>query len=256
MTNAWGGSGTQQVNASGTLVPQQFIANAGQSLFQLSAFSYAIGSNSLLVFINGQLGVNGVDYTETTQSSFTLATPATLNDKITAIGFPLANIIQPSGTFATQTGQTGSFITPAGTTAQRDGSPIAGYTRFNTTLNQIETWFSAALGWLSAVFSTGPTGSLINPSGTTAQRDATPAFGWQRANTTTNQMEWYNGTGWVPMGGGATGGGSDAVFYLNGQVINYNYTVPSGQNAVSTGPLSVVSGKTVTVSTGSSWKVL
>lgn len=51
---------------------------------------------------------------------------------------------------------------------------------------------------------TGATGSLKSPAGTTAQRDGSPQFGWQRANSTLSQMEWYNGSAWVPMGGEVT----------------------------------------------------
>lgn len=38
------------------------------------------------------------------------------------------------------TGSTGSAKMPSGTTAQRDGSPGVGYTRFNSTLGKNETW--------------------------------------------------------------------------------------------------------------------
>jgi hypothetical protein len=41
------------------------------------------------------------------------------------------------------------------------------------------------------------TGFLTLPSGTTAQRPASPAAGMVRYNTTNNAMEYYNGTTWV-----------------------------------------------------------
>lgn len=254
MTNAWGASGVQTVNASGSLVPQAFVATAGQTLFPITAFQYVQGSNSLLVFVNGQLQTVNLDYTETSTSSFTLANACSVNDNVVCIGFPLASIIQPSGAFATQTGQTASFIMPAGTTAQQDAVPVAGYTRWNTTLSALQTWVGATLGWLSAVFSTGPNGSLINPSGTTAQRDAAPQFGWQRANSSTTQMEWFNGTAWTAMGGGATGGGQDQVFVLNGNTINNSFTIPAGQNAHTVGPVTIATGKVISIATGSVWR--
>lgn len=43
-----------------------------------------------------------------------------------------------------ETSATGSAYLPSGTTAQRDGSPLVGYTRFNTTLNSPEVWDGAA----------------------------------------------------------------------------------------------------------------
>lgn len=64
-----------------------------------------------------------------------------------------------------------------------------------------------------------------------------------------------NGTG-GGGGGGATGGGSDAIFYNNGQTVTTNYTIPTGQNAGSFGPVSVNSGITVTVPSGSTWSIV
>ena len=41
---------------------------------------------------------------------------------------------------------------------------------------------------------------LLLPVGTTAQRPATPAAGMTRYNSTTSQMEYYNGTAWTVAG--------------------------------------------------------
>jgi hypothetical protein len=64
-----------------------------------------------------------------------------------------------------------------------------------------------------------------------------------------------NGTSLVSVGG-ATGGGSDAIFYENGKTITTNYTITSGSNAMSTGPVTVNSGVTVTIPSGSRWVIL
>lgn len=48
----------------------------------------------------------------------------------------------------------------------------------------------------------------------------------------------------------------NGVFYENNQVVNSNYTVPAGKNAMSAGPISVATGVTVTVSNGSVWTVV
>jgi hypothetical protein len=104
--------------------------------------------------------------------------------------------------------------------------------------------------------STGSTGSEIIPAGTTVQRDATPAVGYFRFNTTTGTFEGYNGTAWGPVGGGATGGGGDQVFVENGQIVTTTYAIPSGKNASSVGPITINDGVTVTIPTGSTWLVL
>jgi len=100
------------------------------------------------------------------------------------------------------------------------------------------------------------TGYILIPSGTTAQRPVSPVVGEMRYNTTTNQFEGYaNGT-WGQLGGGATGGGGDQVFVENGVTVTTNYTLSTGKNAESVGPITINSGVTVTIPTGQRWVVL
>jgi hypothetical protein len=104
---------------------------------------------------------------------------------------------------------------------------------------------------------TSATGSSIISVGTTAQRDGTPALGYQRWNTTDGSMEVWDGTSWSPLGGGggATGGGADQVFYENDQVVTTNYTLTAGKNAMSAGPITINTGVIVTVPTGAKWTI-
>lgn len=55
---------------------------------------------------------------------------------------------------------------------------------------------------------------------------------------------------------GATGGGTDKIFYLNDQTINNNYTVSGTQNAGSFGPITIASGVTVTIASGGVWTIV
>lgn len=101
------------------------------------------------------------------------------------------------------------------------------------------------------VAKTSSNGSAIMPAGTTLERDVAPAFGYQRANATTGEMEWWNGTKWSSMGGSV----NDA-FYENSNAITQSYTVPSGRNAMTAGPVTIADGVTITVSDGSVWTVV
>ena len=103
---------------------------------------------------------------------------------------------------------------------------------------------------------TGATGSTRIPSGTEAQRDGSPAAGFFRFNSDVAKFEGYNGTAWGSVGGGATGGGSDEVFIQNSQTVTTNYTIPATKNAMSTGPVTINSGVTVTVSSGARYVVI
>jgi len=98
------------------------------------------------------------------------------------------------------------------------------------------------------------TGALKLPVGTTAQQPS-PVAGMIRYNTTLGQFQGY-GVAWGSIGGGATGGGSDQVFNLNDQVVTTDYTIASTKNASSAGPISINTGVTVVISTGSNWVIV
>jgi hypothetical protein len=68
----------------------------------------------------------------------------------------------------------------------------------------------------------------------------------------------WNGADFVKISGsgGATGGGADQIFYENGQIVNTNYTITTNNNAGTFGPVSVATGVTVTVPTGSVWSIV
>ena len=87
-------------------------------------------------------------------------------------------------------------------------------------------------------------GSLGIPVGATTDRVVSAAgSAGIRYNTTLSRFEGYdiNNTVWSTIGGGATGGGANQVFYENGQQITANYTVPTGKNSMTTGPVTIIS---------------
>jgi hypothetical protein len=121
------------------------------------------------------------------------------------------------------------------------------------------------------------TGAIYPPSGTTAQRPASPSNGAMRFNTTTNQFEVYSGTAWVGLttasytvtylsvaggggGGGNTAGGGGAGGFLTASLTfvpstiytitvgsggSYGATIANGSN----GNNSVISGSNITTVT-------
>jgi len=106
----------------------------------------------------------------------------------------------------------------------------------------------------AAVICTG-SGYLDLPVGSTAERPGSPNSGMIRYNTTLGYFEGY-GTAWGKIGGGATGGGSDDIFFENGQTVTTDYTLTTGKNAVSAGPVTIASGITVTIPSGQSWVIV
>ena len=107
---------------------------------------------------------------------------------------------------------------------------------------------SAGLVSLSA------TNALKLNVGTTGQRP-TAATGHIRYNSTLSQFEGY-GSAWGSLGGGATGGGSDTVFVENSDDVTTDYSITSGKNAMSVGPITIEAGIDVTIPSGSRWVIL
>ncbi len=98
------------------------------------------------------------------------------------------------------------------------------------------------------------TGSAYLPSGTTGQRDGSPAAGYLRFNSTTTSFEGYNGSAW-----GAIGGGGNTVsegLFEHANTISANYSITSGNNAIAGGPITINSGISVTVPSGSTWTIV
>jgi hypothetical protein len=103
---------------------------------------------------------------------------------------------------------------------------------------------------------TNNSGAFSIPAGTTAQRPVSPVNGMIRYNTTLGLVEIYKAGVWSDIAGRAVGGNMDQIFWLNDVTITASYTVPTGKNAVTAGPVTINDGVTVTVSDGSVWTVV
>jgi len=121
------------------------------------------------------------------------------------------------------------------------------------------TWNGTTLAVTGAVTASADssfnsTGAVKVPVGTAGQQPGTPATGMLRFNSTSVSFEGYNGTAW-----GSIGGSSNITtlgLYENNATISANYTIGAGNNAVSAGPITINSGITVTVPSGSTWVVV
>lgn len=72
-------------------------------------------------------------------------------------------------------------------------------------------------------------------------------------NHQTNDISATSGS--MTIDGGSPGAAS-GVFYENNTNVTANYTITSSKNAMSAGPITIDSGVTVTVPSGSAWTVV
>ena len=65
---------------------------------------------------------------------------------------------------------------------------------------------------------------------------------------------------WGDASAGATGAGSDKVFWENGQTVTQNYTIGdsfgAACNAMSAGPITINNSVTVTINSGETWTIV
>jgi hypothetical protein len=174
-----------------------------------------------------------------------------LNDALAAIVSNNSNSTAPATTFAYQWWAD----TTTGLLKIRNAANSAWVT--------VGTLASTNLGLASLAGATftgdvilGTTTALELPDGTTGERPGTPANGMIRYNTTLGTFEGYKAGAWGAIGGGATGGSSDDVFYENGQTVTTSYTLTTSKNALSAGPITINSGATVTIPSGQSWSIV
>lgn len=96
------------------------------------------------------------------------------------------------------------------------------------------------------------TGQVKVPAGTTGQRSGSPVNGMLRYNSDTNSFEGYANSAWGGIGGAQAGG----AIVTNKTTATSSYTIGSGENGLSVGPVTVASGVVITVSSGQRWLVL
>ena len=150
----------------------------------------------------------------------------------------------------------GAFSTDP--TLDNDGNALtAGDLYFNTVANRLKVysgsaWLFAIVDTTTVVEKTSSTGSAVIPAGTTAQRNSSPVNGNFRYNSSLNSFEGYVDGAWGGVGGAQAGG----VIYENNQTVTANYTISTNKNGFSVGPITVNSGVTVTVPSGSVWVII
>jgi hypothetical protein len=61
---------------------------------------------------------------------------------------------------------------------------------------------------------------------------------------------------WGDAAAGATGAGSDKIFWENGQTVTQSYTITNNYNAMSAGPITINNSVTVTIGDGETWTIV
>ena len=276
------GSGTYTLPAGNPVVPATVISTtwANTTLNDISTAltgsvasdgqttmsgNLNMGSNKVTALANGTNPTDAVTYGQFINPTFTTLTVSGVS---TFNG--TANFLS-----------TDDIKIPVGSTAQRPTSPTVGMIRFNSDTNQYEGHkIVTGQGITSITFvSTTATLTTNSPHGLStndyvtvtgaspAQYNGTYSITVTGASTFTYVMAstpatnatsvgTYYANLWLAIGGGATGSGGNQVFVENDQTVTSSYTITTGKNAMSAGPITVNTGVTVTVPDNSTWVIV
>jgi hypothetical protein len=146
---------------------------------------------------------------------------------------------------------TGALLISKGTTAQQPVAPSTGMLRYNTTTNQFEGYSGSVPAW-------NPVGGASLSNDTTTASNLYPLFANATSGSATTLYTSNSNLLYKPSTGELQ---ADALIATNGiilnnQVISSDYTIAAGNNGLSAGAVSVATGITVTVATGSVWTVV
>ena len=262
--------GTIKLDAGGKIPLAQMPAGSVQNL----GFFDASGGQNPSQAYPGNTFVSGDTYTVSVGGNILVFDPVTLVSSVTPVvagnllQYVTGSVTNPTGWYyviqAIVVAASQVTFAPSGTivasNVQAAIQELDSETQASLALKADTSAVNAALALkqdaITAVTKDVQTGGAFIPAGTTAERPASPTFGQQRANSTTLQQEWWNGSAWVPMGGGATGGTNNPFIYENDITVTADYTITSGKNAMSAGPITINNGVTVTVPNGSVWSIV
>ena len=230
-----------------------------------STFTGDIGLNNLTTTGNTTLGNAAGDTLTINGSTASIPNELNLDNAITVTraNFSVTGSIAGSTLTVSSVGSgvvrvgyviSGTGVT-AGTTITALGTGTGGAGTYTVSTSQTVSSTTITGTTYDSSLEVNSTDAIKLPRGTTAQRPAAQE-GIIRANSTLNRFEGYINGAWGSIGGGATGGGGDQVFVENSLTVTTSYTITSGKSAMSVGDLSIASGVTVTIPSGSRWVIL
>ncbi len=252
------------VTVAGTLVAAN--GGTGYASYTTGDLLYASGSTALsklTIGSNGQiLQSNGTSPTwvnassvvggaagSNTQIQFNNSGALGASSNLTWNGSTLAVTGAITATADSTFSSTGALTISKGNTAARPGSPTSGMLRFNTQTSEFEGYNGTT--WASV-------GGAAISNDTSTASNLYPLFANATSGTaatvyTSNAKLLYKpSTGELQSSEMVASNG----IFVNSQTVSADYTIPSGSNAMSSGPVTVNSGITVTVSSGSVWTVI
>jgi hypothetical protein len=281
------GSGTSAMTASSTIPTTDLsgtVTNAqlANSAITINGTSTSLGGSISVGTVTSVTGTSPVVSSGGATPAISMpAATGSVNGYLTSTDWTTFNSKQPAGTYVTSVAATSPVTSTGGTTPTiampAATTSVSGYltsTDWNTFNNKGSGTVTSVTGTAPVVSSGGATPAISMAAATGSVNGYLTSTDWTTFNAKAPAVTYT--TSYVPFGQGTTtpnlsssftyvtGTGTltaPAVNASNGLVVNSNtvsasYSIPSGSSASSVGPMTVASGQTVTVPSGSRWVVL
>jgi hypothetical protein len=252
---------------SGTLTSASFIANGSiSSAASTGAYSYGtLGYTDTNIFTSYTSSVNG--YNQMVLQNTSGGTAASTNFIVSNNNGSASTFFGEFGMNSSGFSGTGAFNAPSAVYLASTSGDLAIGTNTSNAIHFVVNGGTTDAATISSagVFSLG-TPLAIGSGGTGLS--TTPANGALDIGNGTNftrttltagsNISITNGAGSITIAatGGASGGGTDQIFWQNGQTVNTSYSIPSTTNAGTFGPITISSSATVTVPSSSTWTIV
>ena len=245
-----------------------------------STFSTTVAANGTWSFSTPLVATNMVQATTSTSGYLTSTDWTTFNNKSNTNGTVTSVAALTIGTTGTDlsstvaTGTTTPVITlqvPTASATNRGALSSADWTTFN---NKGSGTVTSVTGTAPVVSSGGTTPAISMAAATTSVSGYLTSTDWNTFNGKAPSVTYT--TTYIPFGQGTTTPNLSANFtyttgtgllaapiiqasnglILNSKTIGTSYTIPTADNAMSVGPITISSGVTITLPSGSRWVVL
>lgn len=238
------------------------------------------GSANINVNTNQVVTFNNLGTGSTSGASFNGSSGVTVS--YNTIGAPSTAGLGATGTWGINISGTAATATILQTARTINGVSFNGSANINVNNNYALTISNAGDGVASGITFNGGTARTIsyNSVGAPSVAGAGATGTWgisisgSAANLSAVLLPEKGGTGLSSVGAAGTvltstgsgftmasvsaavGSGTDKIFYENDKVVNSSYTITTGKNAMSAGPILIETGVSVVVPTGSVWSIV
>lgn len=213
----------------------------------VTALGVNVGSAGAFVVNGGALGTPSSGTVTNLTGTASININGTVGATTPATGSFTVLTASSDSTFSS----TGALTISKGTTGQQPGSPVTGMLRYNTTTNQFEGYSGASPAWNSV-------GGATLSNDTSTASNLYPLFANATSGAATTvytsnaKLLYKPSTGELQASELVASNG----ILVNSGTVSASYTISSGNNGFSVGPVTVNSGVSVTVSSGQRWLVL